>query len=157
MGRFCVLFFAALTWNLVVFVYFCNVAENSVMGMKDLVSRDTRGEILRFVIVGAAATLIHYLVYWLLLGHVAAGTAYTAGYLLSLVFNYLLSSLFTFRSRVSLRNGLGFCAAHAVNYLLHISLLTLYLWLGVPEMIAPLPVYAVAIPVNFMLVRFVFK
>lgn len=112
---------------------------------------------VRFAVVGGIATLLHYAVYWLLLDRMAAGVAYTAGYVVSLVLNYMLSSRFTFRSRASLRNGIGFCAAHAVNYLLHISLLSLYLWLGVPERIAPVPVYAVAIPVNFLLVRFVFK
>jgi putative flippase GtrA len=47
--------------------------------------------------------------------------------------------------------------AHAVNYLLHMVLLNLFLWLGMSNELAPLPVFAIAIPVNFLLVRFVFK
>jgi hypothetical protein len=31
------------------------------------------------------------------------------------------------------------------------------LWLGVNENFAPIPVYCIAVPVNFMLVRFVFR
>lgn len=122
-----------------------------------MIGRETRGEMVRFAIVGVVATLLHYAIYWLLLDVAAAGVAYTAGYVISLVVNYLLSSRFTFRSNTSVRNGVGFLGAHAVNYLLHISLLALYLYLGVPKRIAPIPVYAVAIPVNFVLVRSVFR
>jgi len=47
--------------------------------------------------------------------------------------------------------------AHGVNYLLHMVLLNLFIWIGVRQEFAPLPVFAIAIPVNFILVRFVFK
>lgn len=47
--------------------------------------------------------------------------------------------------------------AHAVNYGLHMVLLNVFLALGLPEVWAPAPVFAIAIPVNFLLVRFVFK
>lgn len=112
---------------------------------------------MRFVVVGALATVIHYGIYLALLGRMADGVAYTAGYVISFVFNYLLSSRYTFRSRTSVRNGVGFCAAHTVNYLIHISLFHLWIWIGVPEWLVPVPVYAIAIPVNFLLVRLVFR
>ena len=44
-----------------------------------------------------------------------------------------------------------------MNYGLHLCLLNAFLALGVTEVWAPLPVFAIAIPVNFLLVRFVFK
>lgn len=40
---------------------------------------------------------------------------------------------------------------------LHIGLLNTFLWLGLSKTTAPAPVFAIAIPVNFLLVRFVFK
>lgn len=123
----------------------------------DMIGKETRGEMMRFVAVGALATLIHYGIYLVLLGRMADGVAYTVGYVISFVFNYLLSSRYTFRSQTSVRNGVGFCAAHAVNYLLHISLFHLWMWVGVPEWLVPIPVYAIAIPVNFLLVRLVFR
>lgn len=119
--------------------------------------RKTLGEMLRFVIVGIVATAIHYGIYWWLMHYTATNVAYTTGFLLSFVCNYLLSSRFTFRSKTSLGNGAGFCVAHAVNYLVQMLLLNVYLRLGVPEALVPLPVYAVAVPVNFVLVRFVFR
>lgn len=36
-------------------------------------------------------------------------------------------------------------------------LLAFMLWLGVPERWAPAPVYCVAVPINFLMVRYVFK
>lgn len=127
------------------------------MTYNNMIRKEIRGEIVRFVVVGTLATLIHYGVYLALLGHLADGVAYTAGYVISFVFNYVLSSRYTFRSRTSVRNGAGFCAAHGVNYLLHISLFHVWKWVGVPEWLVPVPVYAIAIPVNFVLVRLVFK
>ena len=42
-------------------------------------------------------------------------------------------------------------------YLLHVAFLNLFLWLGVSKSLAPIPVFAIVIPINFLLVRFVFK
>ena len=53
-------------------------------------------------------------------------------------------------------HGVGFACAHLFNYVLQISLLNLFIWLGVGEELAPVPVYCIAIPTNFVLVRFVF-
>ena len=47
--------------------------------------------------------------------------------------------------------------AHLTNYLIHIGLLNLFLRLGFSRPLAPIPVFLIAIPVNFLLVRFVFK
>lgn len=45
----------------------------------------------------------------------------------------------------------------AREYTLQIVTLNVFVYLGVPRAIAPVPVFAIAIPVNFLLVRFVFK
>ena len=47
--------------------------------------------------------------------------------------------------------------ANVVNYLLHMVLLNIVLWLGVPSGWGPVPVFAIAVPVNFVLVRCVFR
>lgn len=122
-----------------------------------LFKKETFSELLRFGIVGAAATALHYGIYWLLHGIAGVNVAYTIGYFVSFVFNYLCSARFTFKKKKSVKNGLGFCCAHLFNYLLQISLLNLFLHLGVGKGIAPIPVYCIAIPTNFLIVRFVFK
>lgn len=120
------------------------------------ISRDVFFEIVRFGMVGVVATALHYGVYWLLHGLMNVSVAYTIGYFVSFVANYLLSARFTFKKKKSVKNGVGFACAHLFNYVLQISLLNLFIWLGVGEELAPVPVYCIAIPTNFVLVRFVF-
>lgn len=115
------------------------------------------GEAARFGIVGVAATAVHYGVYLLLLPAMNESVAYTIGYVLSFALNYYLTSHFTFRKKSSVRNGIGFAGAHAVNYLLHIVLLNVFIGAGVSGRLAPVPVYCIAVPVNFLLLRIVFR
>lgn len=114
-------------------------------------------EFMRFVAVGVFATALHYGIYFVLQRLVNVNIAYTAGYALSFIANFYLTAYFTFRERPSWRKAFGFGGAHLVNYLLHMGLLNLFLWLGMSKPLAPVPVFAIAIPVNFLLVRFVFK
>jgi putative flippase GtrA len=114
-------------------------------------------EFVRFAAVGVIATGIHYGIYLLLKGIIPLNAAYTAGYVISFCFNFVLTNFFTFKTQPNMRRGLGFIASHAVNYGLHIVLFNLFLYLSVPENYAPIPVYMIAIPVNFLLIRFVFR
>lgn len=83
--------------------------------------------------------------------------AYTTGYVISFIVNFYLTSYFTFGTTPSWKKLVGMGGAHLVNYLLHIILLNVFLYLGVSKAWAPVPVFAIAIPVNFLFVRFVFK
>ncbi len=111
---------------------------------------------VRFGLVGGFATVLHYGLYYLLHFLMGANAAFTLGYVISFVANFYLTSYFTFGTSPSWRRLWGMCGAHVVNYLLQVGLLNLFLWLKVPEVLAPLPVYVIAVPVNFILVRFVF-
>lgn len=114
-------------------------------------------EFIRFGMVGVFATALHYGIYYLLQRFIEVNIAYTSGYLISLVANFYLTAYFTFGTRPSWKRAGGFGGAHLINYLLHMGLLNLFLWMGLPKVWAPLPVFAIAIPVNFVLVRFVFR
>ena len=120
-------------------------------------SKRTLAEAIRFALVGAFATGLHYALYLLLMRWLPLSVAYTVGYVVSFVVNFYLTAFFTFGTRPSWKRFAGMAGAHGVNYLLHIVLLNLFVWLGIPDALAPLPVFAIAIPVNFLLVRFVFK
>lgn len=115
------------------------------------------GEPLRFCMVGGLATLLHYGLYLLLCRLLGANTAYALGYVLSFFVNFYLTAYFTFGTSPSWRKLVGMGGAHAVNFFIHFVLLNSFLWMGIPEKYAPLPVFAIAIPVNFILVRYVFK
>lgn len=114
-------------------------------------------EFLRFGLVGGFCTALHYGIYYLLQLTINVNVAYTLGYVLSFIANFYLTSYFTFGTAPSWRKLAGMSGAHAVNYALHILLLNLFLRIGIPQEWAPIPVFAIAIPVNFLLVRFVFK
>lgn len=120
-------------------------------------SRQTLKEAIRFGIVGVAATALHYGIYYLLQPYINVNIAYTTGYALSFIANFYLTSYFTFGTKPSWRKLMGMGGAHLVNYLLHLALLNLFLFMGITKAWAPVPVFAIAIPVNFLLVRFVFK
>lgn len=114
-------------------------------------------EFSRFAIVGLIATLIHYLVYIFLLSRISANIAFTVAYLISLLVNYCFTVKFTFKSKSNVKKGFGFIGSHLINYLAQIILLNLFVHLGVNESIAPVPVYMVVVPMNFLLLRFVFN
>lgn len=122
-----------------------------------MIKRETLGEIIRFGIVGTTAAAIHYGVYWVLQHWMNVNVAYTIGYIVSFLVNYYLSAHFTFKEKTSAKNGIGFGGAHLTNYLLHIVLFNFFLWIGLSREIAPLAVLAIAVPTNFVFVRFVFK
>lgn len=113
-------------------------------------------EFVRFVMVGVLATALHYGLYFVFQLLVNVNVAYTIGYALSFIANFYLTAYFTFGKKPSWKKAVGFGGAHLVNYLLHIGLLNLFLWMGISKPLAPFPVFAIAIPVNFLLVRFVF-
>lgn len=120
-------------------------------------NKEAIGEMIRFSIVGVLVTAIHYGVYWLLQLVVNVNIAWTAGYIAGFIVNYYLSAFYIFRKKTSVKNGVGFGMAHVVNYLLQMVLLNFFIWIGLSAEMAPVGVYAVSIPVNFLLVRFVFK
>jgi len=120
-------------------------------------------EFLRFCVVGVVATGVHYGIYLLLI-HVVkierdwwTNVAYSIGYLIGFICNLWLSAHFTFKEKITVKKGIGFTLSNVVNYGLHLSFLNLFLWVGIPEQWAPIPVYCIVVPVNFLLVRFVFK
>lgn len=114
-------------------------------------------EFLRYCMVGTLAAGIHYGIYYLLQQVIEVNLAYTGGYLFSLVCNFFLTSYITFRSSPSAGKAAGFGLSHLVNYLLHIVLFNLFLWLGVSRLLAPVLVLMIAVPTNFVLLRWVFK
>lgn len=133
------------------------------MQMKGITSRlddsqrEKLGEVLRFGVVGVLATLIQYAVYWVLIHWLNPSLSMTIGYIISFAFNFLASTRYTFRVKANARRGAGFALSHGVNWLLQMLTLNLFLWLGVSKQWAPIPMFCICVPVNFLLVRFFLK
>ncbi len=139
---------------------------NHITNHSDRKSRSLRsllgaqgGEVVRFALVGATATAIQYVVYLVLLqlAHCGVNVANTVGYAVSFVFNFLASTRYTFRVRATAGRGLAFAFCHLVNYLLQIATLNLFVAWGLSKQLAPLPMFAVCVPVNFLMVRYFLK
>lgn len=124
---------------------------------KPLLDRRILGEGLRFCIVGALATGIHYALYWLFKHWMNVDLAFILGYAFSFVCNFLLTTRFTFKEKATVGNGAGFAFSHIVNLTFQVLLLNLFMKLGLNDNVAPVPVYTICVPVNFFMVRFFFK
>lgn len=119
--------------------------------------RQQLGEVVRFGVVGVTATLLQYAIYWLLIHWLTPSPSMTIGYAVSFAFNFLASTKYTFRVKANARHGAGFALSHAVNYALQMLTLNLFLWMGISEQLAPIPMFCICVPVNFLLVRFFLK
>ena len=73
--------------------------------------------VVRFGLVGTLCTALHYGVYCLFLLFANANIAYTAGYGVGLVCNYVLTTYFTFQKKPTKANAAGFVGSHVFNYL----------------------------------------
>ena len=116
-------------------------------------------EFIRFVIVGVGATILHYAIYLAFEHgfHFNYNIAYTLGYLLSFIFNFFASTFFTFKAEANTQNGIMFAGAHLINYFIHMILLNVFIYIGIPDNFAPILVFPIAIIINFFMVRLALK
>ena len=127
------------------------------MQTKDIISRfggKSLGQVIRFGIVGVAATAIQAVLYQVLVGWLRAELANAIAYVVSFIFNYVASTRFTFRVKSSARKGAGFLLSHLINFTLQTLILHLSIRLGLTERWAMVPMFVITVPVNFLLVRF---
>lgn len=119
--------------------------------------RQKLGEIIRFGIVGVAATAIQAGVYCLLVSYFHYTIANTTGYVVSFVFNYIASTRFTFRVKSTAKRGAGFVFSHIINYLLQTAILSVAIYFGLEKRLALIPMFCICVPINFILVRYFLK
>ena len=111
-------------------------------------------EVIKFGFVGTIAMLIHYGIYYILLPLMDKNIAYSIGYFLSFLCNFLMSSYITFNVKPSWRRFFRFLGSHGINYFIYLGLFNFFIWIGIPVRYAPLPVYLIAVPISFLLVRY---
>lgn len=119
-----------------------------------LKNKEKLGEIVRFIIVGSLAAGIQYGSYLLLIYWLQPLVANTVAYLISFIFNYIASTRYTFRVKSTTKRGAGFVLSHIINYGLQTLCLHTFLGLGLSKQIALIPMFAICVPINFLLVRF---
>ena len=126
------------------------------MQIKDIINhlednkREKLGEVVRFGVVGVAAVLIQYGVYLLLVLFMNHNISMTLGYIISFIFNFIASTHYTFRVKANAKRGAGFALSHVINYFMQIAMLNVFIWLGISKQIAPMPMFGICVPVNFL-------
>ena len=127
--------------------------KNLFNKLRDKSKGETSGQSFRFIIVGTIATAIQYLIYYIMLQKFNATISFAGGYAVSFIANYFLTTYFTFKTSPSLKKTVRFALTHVFNFVFQALCLRMFIALGVPEVFALFPVYAICIPVNFLLVR----
>ena len=118
-----------------------------------------KGEVLRFAITGTLVTFILYAVY-LPLSFImpnSVGIAYSVGFVISFITNFLLSNYYTFRTKPTFDRAILFCIVQFINYMLQILCFKFFILLGVSNVWAPVPVWVFIFPINFLLMRVALK
>ena len=123
----------------------------------DMTIKEEYKEPLRFIVTGIVATAMHYAIYWMLIGYIGISLAWSIGYIISFVANYLMTTFFTFKVKPGMKKAGGFAFSHVINWALQTGCLNFFVFIGIDKVWAPIPVYAVCVPINFMLVRFFMK
>ena len=115
-------------------------------------------EVLRFMAVGGAAAIIHYVIYALLLRWgMQYNFAYAISFSISLISNFLGSNYFTFKTKPTIERAVKFGLSNGINFINHMLLLNLFVVIGVNELIVPALVFTVLFPINFVLVKYSLK
>lgn len=113
---------------------------------------------VRFVLVGALGTGLQYGIYYMLLGifqqhwpemMILTSLAFTIGFVMEMIYNYLLTSFYTFRVRPTLKNAGGFLVGRAINYVIQLLLLNCLIWLHMSEEWAGIAAIALAGVINY--------
>lgn len=128
------------------------------MNLRELITSDKRiSEIIRFGLVGLFATALQYGIYVVFVDAVGvkAVPSTLISYSISFVANFFLSSYFTFQTTPNARKGVGFALSHLVNMGLQTGLVAIFQQI-VGKTLALLPSLGICIPVNYLLVRYVF-
>lgn len=122
---------------------------------------------VRFVCVGAFGTALQYGIYYGFLSlfehlcpdmSVKVTLAFTLGFAIEMVANYLLTSFYTFRTRPNIKNAGGFLFGRLVNYFIQIGFLHLLIYIGLSEALSGIVAIVLAGIINyFVLVPFYSK
>ena len=120
-------------------------------------SHPKMAQFFRFCVNGGVSAGIHYGVYVLAMQFMQIDVAYSVGYIVSFVYNYFLTCYWTFHARPTWMRLVGFAGGHGVNYLIHVVLFHLLTVWGVHRLIAPVLVLMVAVPTNFLILRYVYR
>jgi putative flippase GtrA len=116
-----------------------------------------RTQFARFLLGGAANTIVTHGLFVVLSWSIPPSVAYTVAYLFGVVLAYVINTAFVFRTRASIGSAARFPGAYVVPYFMGLTLVTLLTQAGLDSRLAILAVLAVNVPLSFVLTRCVLK
>jgi putative flippase GtrA len=114
------------------------------------------GRVMRFFASGAFNTAITYTLYLFALRFWSPQVAYTLVYLVGIALAYALNRSFVFRSHAGWRSALAMPLIYLVQYGVSLAIVSLWVWVGLPAFLAPLPAIVLCLPLVYFMSRFSF-
>lgn len=115
-------------------------------------------EVLLWVIGGGINTAITYGLYLLLKIYISYRVAFSASYIVGIIFAYYYNSLVVFKSPLSFKKFIQFPVVYLVQYLLNLGLLEVFVQvLRVNTTVAPIFVLIIVTPVTYLLSKVILK
>ncbi|MEU6196055.1 GtrA family protein [Streptomyces sp. NPDC047061] len=119
-------------------------------------TRPISGQIITFALVGVVNTATYYGLYLLFLMYLPYLAAHVLAFLLSMIGSFFLNARFTYRTRPTWRKFLLFPLTNATNFVITtVGVYVIVDMLHVGSKFAPLMASAAAIPVTFVVSRWV--
>jgi putative flippase GtrA len=115
-----------------------------------------RGAVVRFAVVGVVNTGVYYGVYLLLRALMPYVVATVAALAVAMVGSFFLSCYWTFRTRPTWRKFALFPLGNVSSYAMTtLGVVVLVEWVGLDDRLAPLLAAVAALPVTFLLSRWI--
>lgn len=116
-------------------------------------------ELIRFCIVGMIATGIDAAIFYLFKSFTSYRYSLVAGYLVSLIFNYLMTVYWTFSVKSNARHFVGIISVHLLNlFVIRMGLMYFFInIMGLTDSVAYLPMLLISTAASFSMVRYVIK
>jgi len=105
----------------------------------------------RFLIIGFCNFIFTYIVYVLVNLIVAYTIAFTVSFASGILFSAFLNSRYSFSTKLTVRRMTIFTFVCLINYFIGLAILQLYVeFFGIHEVIAPMLVIVVMVPISFV-------
>lgn len=123
-----------------------------------LINIQTR-KFIKFCVVGIICTVIDACVYYALYRLTGYRIAMVGGFVLSLGFNYLLNTFWTFRQHLAAKTAVGVIIAHCFNiFVVRMGLMWIFIsWCYLTESIAYIPTLIISVVTNYLIVRTIYS
>lgn len=113
---------------------------------------------LRFILGGGLNTGVTYIFYLVLNTILNYQLAYLVSYLIGIFFAYWVNSKFVFRVQMSWEKFLSYPLIYIVQYVLSAFSLNIFVeYFHLSEMVAPLLVVTLLVPVTYLMTKYVLK